>query len=317
VRLALVSMLRPDAGDGEAAQETQAGVIIWLCVLVRCVANPYSNVLQKLLARRAADPLFIICATHGLLSLACLPLVLAFLPPRSGEFWLNISASAALAVAGNVLLVQAVKRCDLSVLGPLNAYKAVVSLVPGMIFLGEVPGVMDLSGIGLVVAGSYGLVDRDRTAARGSALARLFRDRGVQYRVAALVLTATEAVFLKRALLASSWLVTFAVWSLLGFGISVVAVATLPSGRVRHEFSVLRGSKRAYLTLFVTTGLMQLATVVTLEWLHVGPALALFQTSALLSVVLGYQVFRERHVLKRLVGSAVMAAGAALIIVGQ
>jgi drug/metabolite transporter (DMT)-like permease len=245
------------------------------------------------------------------------PLVLLFLPPASTAFWLNISACAALAVAGNVLLVRAVKLSDLSVLGPINAYKSVISLVPGMILLHEVPGLMGLSGIALIVAGSYGLVDRDGEGTGESALARFVRDRGVQYRVAALVLTATEAVFLKRALLASSSLTAFAVWSILGFAVSVAAVGVMLGGGLRHEFSVLRGSKRTYLSLFVTTGLMQLCTLATLEWLHVGYALALFQTSALLSVMLGYKVFRERHFSKRLVGSAVMVAGAVLVVVGR
>jgi drug/metabolite transporter (DMT)-like permease len=288
---------------------------IWLCVLVRVVANPCSNVFQKVLTRKAADPLFIICATHGLLSLACLPLVLLFSPPASADFWLDISACAGLAVAGNVLLVRALKLSDLSVLGPINAYKSVVSLVPGMILLHEVPGLVGLGGIALIVAGSYGLVDRGGTG--GNGLARLLRDRGVQYRVAALVLTATEAVFLKRALLASSWLTAFAVWSILGFAVSAAAAGVMLGGDLRHEFGVLRGSKRAYLALFVTTGLMQLCTLATLNWLHVGSALALFQTSALLSVVLGYKVFRERQFLKRLIGSAVMVAGAILVVVGR
>ncbi len=288
---------------------------IWLCVLVRIVANPCSNVFQKVLTRKAADPLFIICATHGLLSLTCLPLVLLFPPPASADFWLNISACAALAVAGNVLLVRAVRLSDLSVLGPINAYKPVISLIPGLILLHEVPGLVGLTGIALVVAGSCGLVDRG--GAGGGGLARLWQDRGVQYRVAALVLTATEAVFLKRAMLASSWVTAFAVWSVLGFAVSLAAVGMLLGGGLRHEFGVLRGSKRAYLSLFVTTGLMQLCTLATLEWLHVGSTLALFQTSAVLSVVLGYRVFQERHYRRRLIGSAVMVAGAALVVLGR
>ncbi len=290
---------------------------IWLCVLVRVVANPCSNVFQKVLTRKAAAPLFIICATHGLLSLACVPFVLLFPPPASADFWLNISACAALAVAGNVLLVRAVKLSDLSVLGPINAYKPVVSLVPGLILLHESPGLLGLGGIALVVAGSYGLVDRSKKDGGRNGLTRLLRDRGVQYRVAALVLTATEAVFLKRALLASSWVTAFAVWSVLGFVVSLAAAGILLGGGLRHELGVLRGSKRVYLSLFVTTGLMQLCTLATLEWLHVGSALALFQTSAVLSVVLGYRVFRERHFRKRLIGSAVMVAGAVLVVVGR
>src|SRR5437764_829049 len=106
--------------------------MLWLCVLVRIVANPFSNVFQKILTRHTADPLFIVCLTHGLLSLACIPLFLFCLPPLSGEFWFNVCVSTAVGTAANVLLVQALKRSDLSVLGPLNAYKSVVSIVPGV-----------------------------------------------------------------------------------------------------------------------------------------------------------------------------------------
>jgi drug/metabolite transporter (DMT)-like permease len=291
-------------------------MMIWLCVLVRIVANPCSNVFQKVLTGRAADPLFVVCATHGLLSLACAPLFLLVPPPVSADFWLDVSACAALAVAGNVLLVRAVQLSDLSVLGPINAYKPVVSLLPGLVLLHEVPGPLGLGGIALVVAGSYGLADRSRAGRVGSGPASLLRDRGVRYRVAALALTATEAVFLKRAVLASSWLTAFASWSALGFAVSMVAAGVLLGGGLRHELGVLRGSKRAYLSLFVTTGLMQLCTLATLQWLHIGSALALFQTSALISVVLGHRLFGERDFRRRLVGSAVMAAGAVLVVVG-
>jgi hypothetical protein len=52
----------------------------------------------------------------------------------------------------------------LSVLGPVNAYKSVISLVPGMVLLGEFPegmvlAGMVLAGMGLIVGGSY--TDRD------------------------------------------------------------------------------------------------------------------------------------------------------------
>ncbi len=291
---------------------------LWLCVLVRIVANPFSNVFQKSLTRKAADPLFLVCVTHGLLSLACLPVFRFCLPPLSAEFWSNISVCTLLGVAGNVLLVQAVRLSDLSVLGPINAYKAVFSLVPGMALLHEFPGWAGLSGIALIVAGSYFLVDKDVSEPGQHVFVRFFRDRGVQYRFAALALTAAEAIFLKKAVLASSSLTTFAFWSVLGFGVSLAAVTVLLGrGRVRHEVSVLGGNGLTFLLLAVTTALMQLCTVFVLEGLQVGYALALFQTSTLLSVVLGHRLFQEGHFVERLVGSAVMVAGAVLIIVGK
>lgn len=291
---------------------------LWLCVLVRVVANPFSNVFQKSLTRRAADPLFIVCVTHGLLSLACLPVFLFCLPPLSAEFWLNITVCTLLSVAGNVLLVQAVRLSDLSVLGPINAYKAVFSLAPGMALLNEFPGWAGLSGIALIVAGSYFLVDKGVSEPGQNVFVRFFRDRGVQYRFAALALTATEAIFLKKAVLASSPLAAFAFWSALGFGVSLAAVAVMfGRERVRHEVGVLGGNWLSYLLLAVTTALMSFCTIYVLEGLQVGYALALFQTSTLLSVMLGHRLFQEGHFVERLLGSAVMVAGAVLIIVGK
>jgi drug/metabolite transporter (DMT)-like permease len=289
-------------------------MMMWLVVLLRIVSNPFSNVFQKALTRKTADPLFIICATHGLLSLVCVPACLLCWGGLPGEFWANIAICAILAVAGNALIVKAVELSDLSVLGPINAYKAVVSLIPGMILLHEMPGVGGLAGIALIVGGSYFLVDRSGTESSGGVFARLFSDRGVQYRLAALVLSAIEAVFLKKALLVSSPLITFVFWAVLGFGVALAAMMVLKSGELGHEVGIFKASRREYLLLFVTTGVMQLCTLVSFQALQVGYALALFQTSSLISVILGYRFFQERHVFQRLVGSGVMVAGAVLII---
>jgi len=308
-------------------------MMVWVCIAVRIIANPFSNVFQKLLTLRAAHPLFIICITHGLLSLACAPLFLYVPIPQSHVFWTNISIGSILAVAGNVLIVQALKLSDLSLIGPINAWKPVGSLFPGMLLLREFPGWLGLCGIVLIVAGSYLIVDNDHDQPIRNFRTRFFMDKGIQCRFAALILSAVEAVFLKKALVGSSPPMAFAVWSLLGFVVSLVAVAAVislksfattfakarsvpPVGSLGHEIGVLRTNRTTYLMLFATTGLMQLCTIVTLEQLQVGYALALFQTSALVSVILGHRFFNERHFFQRLVGASVMVVGAILIIVG-
>jgi drug/metabolite transporter (DMT)-like permease len=58
---------------------------------------------------------------------------------------------------------------------------------------------------------------------------------------------------------------------------------------------------------------MQLTTLLTFGRLQVGYSLALFQLSALLSVLLGQRYFKERNIPRRLLGSLVMLAGAVLI----
>ena len=48
-----------------------------LFVATRILANPLSNVFQKQLTQRSANPVFIIAAVHALLTLACLPFLLS------------------------------------------------------------------------------------------------------------------------------------------------------------------------------------------------------------------------------------------------
>jgi drug/metabolite transporter (DMT)-like permease len=292
-------------------------MVVWLLVTVRVLANPLSNVFQKVLTRRGADPLFVIVVTHALLAVPCLPALAVALKDVRPGFWAPLLVSAALAVAGNTLLVAALRIADLSVVGPINAYKAVVSLVPAIVLLGEFPGPLGLAGMGLIIAGSYFVVDKDVSRPRANAFVRFFSDRGVQLRFAALVVSATEAAFLKKALLTSSPLATFSAWAVLGLILSLVAAVVSSRGRWKQQSVIARDSARTYLSLALTTGLMQFCTIAAFGTLKVGYALALFQTSTLVSVILGHKLFQERHVAERLAGASVMAAGAAMIVLGR
>jgi drug/metabolite transporter (DMT)-like permease len=287
--------------------------MFWLIVLLRIVSNPFSNVFQKILTRKGSDPLFVIAAVHTLLAPVCLPIVLLHARGLSHSFWINIAIVAVLTVLGNALLVAAMRLSDLSVLGPINAYKAVVSLLPGMLLLGEVPGRAGMAGIALIVAGSYFVVEKTPGQARRNLLVRFFAERGIQLRLAALVVSAVEAVFLKKALQASSPLITFAYWAVLGFAAAVVAVAAMLARNLPHELEAMRINRTTFALLATTTGVMQFCTILSFQGLKVGCALALFQTSTLLTVVLGWRVFRERNVAERLLGAAIMGAGATMI----
>jgi drug/metabolite transporter (DMT)-like permease len=299
------------AGDGYPDPR----MLTALFVLARIVANPVSNVFQKRLAQRAANPVFIIGATHALLTLAALPFLAGARPLELGAaFWANMVICAVLAVTGNVLLVYALRSSDLSILGPINAYKAVLSLALGVFLIGEVPTAFGLAGVLLILVGSYFVVDRAPDQSHGNAFMQFLRERGVQLRLAALAFSATEAVFLKRAVLHSSPVITFLFWSILGLPIAAAAIMLLLRGSVGQETLRLRHHWRTYLWLAITTGLMQLTTLLTFDRLQVGYSLALFQLSTLISVFLGYRYFQERSIRRRLFGSAVMVAGAALIV---
>jgi drug/metabolite transporter (DMT)-like permease len=229
------------------------------------------------------------------------------------DFWVNILAAVVLAMAGYLFLWYALRSADLSVLGPINAYKAVLGLLLAVVLLGEVPTLSGLIGVALIVAGSYFVIDRVPGQAHSSAFRQFTREPGVQLRFAALICSATESVFLKRALLLSSPITTFLVWTVLCFAIAAIGVILRERG-VAAEMTRLRSEWRTLLWLSASSGLMQLATLVTFGKLQVGYSLALFQLSTLVTVYLGHRYFQERNIRRRLVGSIVMVIGAMLIV---
>ena len=286
--------------------------MIWFFLVIRVVSNPCSNALQKWLAGQGTTAASQLLLVHGGLSLVTLPLLIRDPAAHNPEFWGWCGLSAALAVAANGLIIEALRRSDLSLLGPINAFKPVVGLLPGWMLLREPLGIVAASGILLILAGSLLLTP---TAARGGRSPSLLQDRGVQLRFLALILSAGEAVTLKRALRIADPLTVFGAWCLLGLLI-LLPIATRPFLR---DVQSLTGSARrrqatAGLGLVMTTGLMQSCTLITLGSLPVGVALALYQTSSILTVLLGHAVFREPHLQRRLGGAMVMAAGAAILV---
>jgi drug/metabolite transporter (DMT)-like permease len=131
----------------------------------------------------------------------------------------------------------------------------------------------------------------------------------------ALAFTATEAVFLKRAILHSSPVVAFLYWAVLGLPVSSLAIVVLLRGRITQELRQFQNHAQTYFWLAVATGLMQLSTLLTFNTMQVSYALSLFQLSAIISVFLGYRFFNERYLIKRLIASSVMVMGSVLIVV--
>jgi drug/metabolite transporter (DMT)-like permease len=253
-----------------------------------------------------------------LLSAVCLPGVGFFSPIAAAPFWTNLVIAAGLAVACNTLLVAAVRDDDLSILGPINSFKPLVSLGPSLWLLGERPGALGLTGIGLIVVGSYALVGGVGGTEPGGHWIGLFRRRGVQLRVAALVLSGIEAVFLKRALLAADPATTFIWWSILGLAFAGIALPFIPHRETERDPTMsARPRTTLMFGLALTTGIMQYSTLVTFATAPVASALALFQLSSILSVLLGHRLFHEPHVVRRLIASTVMAFGAALLVLDR
>ncbi len=286
-------------------------VFISIAVLFRVLSNPLANVFQKGLTAADHHPLVVNFLTYLLLSLVSLS-ILSFVqwPRLPAQFWVYSIAGGIVGALGNSFLVKALQKGELSVLGPINSYKSVVSIVVGIFLLGEIPNSRGLLGIALIIYGSYFVLDT--TEERFSF--RLLKKKEIQFRIWAMVLTAIEAVFGKKIILASSVMFAFFSWCLFGALFSFLLLFVYRIKIANEARKIRQPAMGKYLLLIGCIGTMQLTTIYVFHHMNVGYALALFQLSTIVSVLLGYRIFKERDISKKLVGSAIMIAGSVVII---
>jgi drug/metabolite transporter (DMT)-like permease len=286
-------------------------VLTTIAVILRILSNPLGNVFQKQLTVKGLQPLVVNFLTYLGLGLLCL--VGAFQVPWSQlplRFWLFSVLGGICGALGNGFLVRALQLGDLSVLGPVNAYKSIVGIVAGIFLLGELPNAWGLVGMALIIWGSYFVLDTTEDKFSWS----LFKRKEIQYRLWAMVLTAIEAVFEKKVILASSVTIAFISWCWFGALFSYF----LCRRDLKLGLKQIRsGQLYTYFYLIACIGIMQLTTNYVFAHMPVGYALALFQLSVIVSVLLGHRIFKEQDIRKRLAGSVIMIVGSVVIILLQ
>lgn len=286
-------------------------VLLSIAIFIRILSNPLGNVFQKQLTATGNHPLLVNFLTYLLLSGICI-LMAGFIDWQvlPLQFWMYSILGGIVGALGNSFLVKALQKGDLSVLGPINSYKSLVGIFVGVLLLGEVPTLWGLLGVALVIFGSYFVLDT--TPERFSFA--LFKKEEIRFRIWAMILTAIEAVFVKKVILASSTPIAFISWCCFGAFFSFTLVFIYRLDLKKEVRKIGFGDIRTYCFLVICIGLMQFTTNYAFEHLAVGYALSLFQLSIIVSVLLGYGIFKEENIRKKLIGSALMIIGSAVLI---
>ena len=267
-------------------------VSLIIATSIRIISNPFSNVFQKTLTKKGQAPLMVNLISYTLLSLIALFFIdYKSIPTLSNNFWLYVVLGGFTGALGNGFIIMALEKEDLSILGPINAYKSVVGMIVAFILIREIPNQFGLLGIALIIAGSYFVLDQGTEKWSWS----IFKKKGIQYRIWGLLLTGIEAVFDKQVILQSSIKWAFIGWAIFGAIFSLLFILFVNK-------DLLKGAKKMdativgnYLLLITCVGLMIVTTNYVFREIQVSYGLALFQLSILLSVVLGYRIFNEQH----------------------
>lgn len=280
-------------------------------LILRILSNPIGNVFQKKLTEQQNHPLLVNFLTFFILSILCIV-------PAWRQDWGQVSElswyygiiAGVFGAIGNGFLVKALQGGDLSILGPINSYKSVVGILVGIVFLHEIPNIWGIAGIILIIYGSYFVLDTMQERFSW----RLLKNKDIQYRIAAMVLTAIEAIFIKKVILYSSTMVSFFFWCWFGAFFSFILLFFFKVRFLKELKQIKCHHLPSYACLVLCIGTMQYTTNYVFSHMNVGYALALFQLSTLVSIILGYRIFEEQNIKKKLLGAIIMVIGSGVII---
>lgn len=274
-----------------------------IAILFRIFSNSFSNVFQKKLTKSGEAATCINCINYILMSLISIPLLLlvnfSLITP---EFWLYAIAGGITGAIGNCFMVLALKQGELSVLGPINSYKAIVGMIFGIFLLHEYPNIYGVLGIGLIIIGSYFILESPKALLR----------KDIQYRIYALIFTAIEAVFIKKVIILSSIASSFIISSFLGAIFSYLIMQILENEKLHIP---TKKNSIMYISTTLCFAIMTFTTAYVFKYMNVGYALSLFQLSIILNVILGYKLFNEKKLIKKLLGSLIILIGSAAILI--
>jgi len=281
--------------------------------LLLALTTAFSLATADALSKRAintggVDDLVIVWVREGY----ALPfLALAFLfvpvPAVDATFWLTVAVLLPLEIAALVLYVKAIDLSPLSLSVPFLALSPVFIVVIAFVFLGERPAPLGIAGIVMITAGAYVLnAGASRHGILGPIRAIAAEPGSVIMIVVSLIYSVTST--LGKVAINHSDPVFFGFFYPFLLTI-VLTVVVAWRGRLR----LVAARPRVFIPIGFFTAAMVITHFLALSLTHVAYMIAVKRMSLVFSVIYGRLLFAEERIPERLVGSAVMAAGVALI----
>ncbi len=244
------------------------------------------------------------------------------LPQFDSIFVIALFASVVLNWGAILLSTYALAKADVSLVSPLLTFNPAFTLLIGLIVLGEVPGLRQTIGVGVVLSGAYLLEVEEARTDLLSPLHVLLRRPGVMLAIIASAMWGATTVFEKLAI-EHMTPPSGPIVALTGTVLMVTLLtpnAFLSRGKAdtseqKKGLRGLRAHPRALIGAVLIAGVAPLFGFTAIALGLVGYVTALFKLSAVFTIVWAWLFLGESNVPLRLLGTLVMLAGGALIAV--
>ena len=283
---------------------------MWILLsIVTAVFFALSSAQAKALSRRSHD--YVVTWAMMVLGVPLTAAVLLWqgLPELKEGFFIASGISILLNTVAVTLQVKALRLSPLSLTMPFLAFTPLFMLVTSSFILKEFPTAQGFAGIILIVAGAYSInLDHVKEGGLLAPIKAVASEPGSRLMLAVAAIWSVAAAYDKVATVASSpaFYTTY-------FGVvyGVIYLPFLVTGLRRSETP-----SRQVPGLFLLGALsasMILAQMTAIEMTVASYVIAIKRSGMVLSVVLGYLFFKERHLRNRFAGAALMTLGVVLL----
>jgi uncharacterized membrane protein len=248
------------------------------------------------------------------LNFFALPLLLPLLffieiPEITKGFWMAIFISGTLNIATAIFYLKAIKLSDLSLVSPLATFTPLFLLITSPLIVGEFPTLFGLIGILLIVFGSYILNLKEKKKGVLAPFKALLNNKGARLMLLVAFIWSITSNFDKIGLQNSSPIF---------YGITInifITIGITPFIFLKSKKNIKQIPKnlKTLVPVGILNGSMIIFHMIAISMTLVAYLISIKRTSAVLSVLFGSLIFKEKGLRERILGAVIMILGVLFI----
>ena len=232
------------------------------------------------------------------------------IPSLGGQFWKAWIIVGTLDVVSILAYMKAIKYSDLSITIPMIVFTPLFLLLTSPLIVGEFPSWIGLIGVLLIVLGSYTLNIKQWGEGYLAPFKALLKERGPKLMLFVAFIWSISSNFDKIGVQNSSpifWVIAINIF---------IILAMLPIMLYKSTRGIrsLRTNYRALFPIGLFWALALTFQMTAINLTLVAYVISIKRTSAMMGVLFGHLIFKEKGIKERMVGAAIMIAGALFIL---
>lgn len=231
------------------------------------------------------------------------------IPHLNNQFWMALIFGGSLNILTIILYMKAIKASDISLTIPMVAFTPLFLLITSPVIVHEFPSISGLIGIILIILGSYILNLKERHGGHLAPLKALIKENGPRLMLVVAFIWSITSNIDKIGVKNSSpvfWVIANSIF----WATVLCPIMLLKSKKAVRN---IPANLKTLIPIGIFAGLGGIAQMTAINLALVAYVISIKRTSAIISVLLGYFIFKEKNIKERLIGAIIMIIGVLFI----